>query len=72
VKRALEECGCCGAYHWLDYFGDCRNDYQRFPSDICDHCGEDAELVVKTRACGFEAVCRKCARNLLKDGQVVE
>ena len=27
------ECGCCGAYHRSDYWGDCRNDAERF-SDI--------------------------------------
>ena len=24
------ECGCCGQYHKIDYFGDCRNDIERF------------------------------------------
>lgn len=26
------ECGCCGAYHRYDYYGDCRNDEERFDS----------------------------------------
>jgi hypothetical protein len=29
------DCGCCGAYHRLDYYGDCRNDAERF-DDIPD------------------------------------
>jgi len=28
----LEECGCCGCYHRPDFFGDCRDDKERFPS----------------------------------------
>ena len=24
------ECGCCGAYHRSTYYGDCRNDLERF------------------------------------------
>ncbi len=29
MKRGIKvyvECGCCGAYHPEDYYGDCRND----------------------------------------------
>ena len=26
------ECGCCGCYHPDDYFGDCRDDENRFGS----------------------------------------
>jgi len=26
----LIECGCCGAYHRVEYRGDCRNDAERF------------------------------------------
>lgn len=30
------ECGCCSQYHRLNYFGDCRNDDERFadPEDF--------------------------------------
>jgi len=24
------ECGCCGAYHPIDFYGDCRDDANRF------------------------------------------
>ena len=26
----LEECGCCGCWHRKDYYGDCRNDEERY------------------------------------------
>jgi len=26
----LEECGCCGCYHYPDFHGDCREDWERF------------------------------------------
>ena len=29
------ECGCCGEYHRPGYWGDCRNDEERF-SDVPD------------------------------------
>lgn len=32
AEDQLEECGSCGAYHRKDYWGDCRNDAQRFAS----------------------------------------
>lgn len=32
----FEECGCCGHYHRPDYFGDCRNDAQRFSANDLD------------------------------------
>ena len=28
----LEECGCCGAYHRPEFYGDCRDDSERFPT----------------------------------------
>jgi hypothetical protein len=30
------ECGCCGGMHRVNYFGDCRNDDERFadPEDF--------------------------------------
>ena len=31
----IEECGCCGCYHRLDYWGDCRKDSERFDT-YCD------------------------------------
>lgn len=34
------ECGCCGSYHRVDFFGDCREDSERF-NDLPD----DAVLV---------------------------
>lgn len=30
------ECGCCGACHRYDYYGDCRNDAERF-AVVPDH-----------------------------------
>jgi hypothetical protein len=29
----IVECGCCGCYHRAEYFGDCRNDDERFPAE---------------------------------------
>ena len=26
----LEECGCCGCYHHVNYTGDCRDDAHRY------------------------------------------
>ncbi len=25
------ECGCCGAFHRTDFYGDCREDSERYP-----------------------------------------
>lgn len=30
VLSDLDECGCCGGYHRPDFYGDCRNDAERF------------------------------------------
>jgi hypothetical protein len=30
MKYEYIECGCCGQYHRIDYYGDCRNDAERF------------------------------------------
>ena len=30
VVDHLEECGCCGGHHRPEYWGDCRNDAERF------------------------------------------
>ena len=35
------ECGCCGAFHRTDYYGDCRNDAERFSEMPED--GEEVE-----------------------------
>ena len=29
-EQEYVECGCCGGYHRCNYFGDCRNDTERF------------------------------------------
>lgn len=26
----LEDCGCCGAFHFPEFDGDCREDWERF------------------------------------------
>lgn len=31
--RRFVECGCCGCYHLHDYWGDCRDDKNRFSLD---------------------------------------
>ena len=37
VKVPMVECGCCECYHRSDFWGDCRNDSQRFlPHDPID------------------------------------
>ena len=36
----LIECGCCGAYHPVDFYGDCRDDANRY-----DEVGPDDEEV---------------------------
>lgn len=36
-SNTFEECGCCGSYHRSDFFGDCREDSERFaPDEIPD------------------------------------
>ena len=37
------ECGCCGGFHHESYYGDCRNDEQRFSSFDLE--GADGEPV---------------------------
>jgi len=32
-KKKFIECGCCGSYHHIDFYGDCRNDSNRFHFD---------------------------------------
>jgi len=29
----IVECGCCGAYHRVEFAGDCRNDDERFANE---------------------------------------
>ena len=29
-SKVFEECGCCGGYHRDDWYGDCRNDRERY------------------------------------------
>jgi hypothetical protein len=35
MKKAVRfyECGCCGHYHKVDWYGDCRSDGNRFTYD---------------------------------------
>lgn len=33
------ECGCCGHYHRENYYGDCRNDDERFTLDDLEDMG---------------------------------
>ena len=30
-SNVFVECGCCGAYHRADFWGDCREDAERYP-----------------------------------------
>jgi hypothetical protein len=46
MEKEYIECGCCGAYHRTDFFGDCRNDAERFnlediPNDAVIHSIEE-------------------------------
>lgn len=36
MKPHYTECGCCGYWHLATYFGDCRNDAERFTLDQLD------------------------------------
>lgn len=36
------ECGCCGHYHRSTFWGDCRQDDERF---VLDDIPEDAEII---------------------------
>lgn len=46
-QPTFEECGCCGHYHRPNYFGDCRNDAERFnPNDLDDRYGENGWIQV--------------------------
>lgn len=38
----LDECGCCGQYHRPNYWGDCRNDAERFPLPVLEN-GKNVE-----------------------------
>ena len=40
--RLFIECGCCGAWHRNDFYGDCRNDNNRFGFDELP---DDAQVV---------------------------
>ena len=45
---SMIECSCCDDYHREDFYGDCRNDSQRFmeqddPSEPSDYTDEDGE-----------------------------
>lgn len=35
-RPKYEECGCCGAYHPADWYGDCRDDEHRLYADQLD------------------------------------
>ena len=38
LAEYMEECGCCGSYHFLWFCGDCRDDKNRFaPPDEIAH-----------------------------------
>lgn len=42
TKEDYSECGCCGQFHRSNYWGDCRNDEERFneediPKDATIH-----------------------------------
>lgn len=36
AKPQFSECGCCGAYHRVEFNGDCRNDAERFAPQVLD------------------------------------
>lgn len=40
------ECGCCGCFHREEYYGDCRNDNERFfsPKDAETRLGVEVEI----------------------------
>ena len=41
ARQPYVECGCCGHYHRREWFGDCRDDAQRFAgSDLEDQHGD--------------------------------
>ena len=64
---SMVECGCCECYHREDFWGDCRNDSQRFlphdpidgePEYVCadgEHWITDAELSRREDARAGEA-----------------
>ena len=33
MKDVFYECGCCGHYHRTDFYGDCRQDDERYHVD---------------------------------------
>ena len=45
TQQHYVECGCCGYYHRSDYYGDCRNDEERFTGQDLDDKGVDWGLV---------------------------
>lgn len=43
-SRVYVECGCCGAYHRADFYGDCRENTERF-SDVPDSAWRDGRVI---------------------------
>lgn len=43
------ECGCCGSYHRADFYGDCREDSERFAEPGKD-CTREISLEEQTEA----------------------
>ncbi len=41
----FEECGCCGEYHRDTWFGDCRNDEERFNLEEIDEAKADYDTL---------------------------
>ena len=41
ANKVFIECGCCGHYHYSNWYGDCRDDSQRFHFEDLP---EDAEI----------------------------
>ena len=41
------ECGCCEHYHQEDFFGDCRNDAERFSLEDLENMGVSEENIVE-------------------------
>lgn len=45
--QRFAECGSCGAYHRADYWGDCRNDDERF-----EYPADDPRLMLQEEGMG--------------------
>jgi len=50
------ECGLCGSWHPIDYYGDCRDDDYRYHPDDLFHLLKEAPNLLKACQCMIKAI----------------